>query len=235
MSTLLNRLRTEQTGMSLIELMAAISIGMIVLMAGFQLLDRATSVSQEISDRQEAVQRGRLAMETITRQVRSQVCLGDNTEPISYGDDDTITFYADLGDGSTPVERRTLTYDATAPGRLVEQVEPGSGVYPTLNFGVLPSTSRTVLTRMKLATSGGTPQPVFRYYGFQPGGPTGDLELLPTPLSTTDASRTVMVRVAFVAMPDRVNPRDQDATTMQDDVYVRIADPARPQEGPRCI
>jgi hypothetical protein len=44
-----------------------------------------------------------------------------------------------------------------------------------------------------------------------------------------------MVRVAFVALPERPRPRDKDASTLIDDIYVRLADPSRPLEGPRCI
>ena len=38
-----------------------------------------------------------------------------------------------------------------------------------------------------------------------------------------------------VGLPQRTRPRDQDATTLQDSVYVRLADPTQPLEGPRCI
>ena len=44
-----------------------------------------------------------------------------------------------------------------------------------------------------------------------------------------------MVKIAFVALPDGVRPRSQDATMLESDVYVRLADPSTPTEGPRCI
>ena len=62
------RLRTlgpDQSGFTLTELLIAISIGLVLLFAAFTLLDRASSASQEIIDRQDAVQRGRQAMELI--------------------------------------------------------------------------------------------------------------------------------------------------------------------------
>ena len=59
------------------------TIGLVLLMAAFLLLDRATAVSQEIANRQDALQRGRGAMEAIVRDLRSQVCLGDEKEPIT--------------------------------------------------------------------------------------------------------------------------------------------------------
>jgi prepilin-type N-terminal cleavage/methylation domain-containing protein len=234
----LERLRSEQSGYTLTELMIGLSIGLIVTFASFTIMERASTVSNEISDRQDAIQRGRQAMELMTRQLRSQVCLGDAAEPISYGDGSKITFYADLSDGSQNVARRTLTFTAASgntPGKITEDVFAGTGTYPELTFSSTPTTSRVMLTRAQQTKFGSTAQPVFRYYAFLPGSPTGDLQELTTPLSATDASRTVMVRIAFVVLPERKVPRELDSTTLQDDVYVRLADPTRPLEGPRCL
>ena len=229
--------RSGEGGYTLIEILIGMTVGLFVIMASWAVLDRATVASHEIADRQEAVQRGRQAMELITRQLRSQVCLGESAEPISFGDGDTITFYADLSDGSQNVARRTIAFEAPQdqPALIREEVYPGFGTYPELTFQATPETSRALIEGVARAQSGGVDQPAFRYYAFQPGSPTGDLEELATPLSATDASRTVMVRIAFVSLPDRTRPRDMDATTLQDDVYVRLADPTRPLEGPRCL
>jgi type II secretory pathway pseudopilin PulG len=231
-------IRAQQSGMTLIELVIGMLIALVVTFASFAVLDRATTASNEIADRQDAIQRGRQAMDLMTRQLRSQVCLGETAEPISYGDATTLTFYADLSDGSEPVARRTLTFapaSSDAPGRIREDVFEGTGEYPELQFGTTPTTSRILLDGAEQVESAGQPQPVFRYFAFQPGSPTGDLQELEVPLSAEDASRTIMVRIEFVSMPERRRPRDKDSTTLQDSVYVRLADPAQPLEGPRCI
>lgn len=228
----------DEHGMTLIELIIGLSIGLVVTIASFAVLGRATTASHEIADRQEAVQRGRLAMEMITRQLRSQVCLGQNAEPITYGDANTVIFYADLSDGSDPIARRTLTFVPPAgatPGRIVEDVRFGDGVFPDLTFPSTPDSSRVLLSGADRADANGTERPVFSYYAFQPGSPTGDLEQLDVPLDAEDASRTIMVHVAFLTLPDRERPRELDALTLQDNIYVRIADPTRPLEGPRCV
>ncbi|MDP9135289.1 MAG: prepilin-type N-terminal cleavage/methylation domain-containing protein [Actinomycetota bacterium] len=232
------RIRAQQTGMTLIELMIGMSIALVVTFASFALLDRATTASNEIADRQDAIQRGRQAMDLMTRQLRSQVCLGETAEPISYGDATTITFYADLSDGSEPVARHTLTFVAPSggvPGRIREDVFAGAGAYPDLEFGPTPTKSRVLLNGARRIELAGQSQPLFRYFAFQPGSPTGDLQELAVPLTAGDASRTIMVRIEFVSMPERTRPRDKDATTLQDSVYVRLADPTQPLEGPRCI
>ena len=80
----LRQLRSDERGFTLPELLIAMAIGLIVLLAAFMLLDRAVSArpGRRPPGR---LQRGRLAMELITRQLRSQVCLGDATEPITAG------------------------------------------------------------------------------------------------------------------------------------------------------
>jgi prepilin-type N-terminal cleavage/methylation domain-containing protein len=223
---------SSEAGYTLTELLVGISVGLIVLMAGFLLLDSASSTSREIADRQDAVQRGRVAVEGITRQLRSQVCLGETTEPITYGDANRVTFYADLSDGSTNVEQRTIQFNS-ATKRITEDVHAGVGVYPDLTFAPTPTESRVLLNNAKAVTSPATN--FLRYYAFKIGGVPGDLEELPVPLSAADASRTVMVKVAYVSMPETFEPEDLDSVTFYNDVYVRLADPSRPTEGPRCL
>jgi prepilin-type N-terminal cleavage/methylation domain-containing protein len=235
----IERLRAEESGFTLVELIAAMAIGTVVLLAGFLLLDRATSVSNEIADRQDALQRGRIAMESMVQQLRSQVCLGDAKEPITFGEATTIRFYADLGDGgphgdTMSVEERKLFYDP-ATKQIVEERYQGTGTYPDVTFPASATRKRVLLSKADLIKDGAVTRPLFRYYAFREGGAPGELEQLPVPLSTDDAARTVMVKLGFVSLPQRTKVRDRDSTTFESDVYVRIADPSKPTEGPRCL
>jgi type II secretory pathway pseudopilin PulG len=232
MSRVLSRLRRDESGFTLVELLTAMTIGMVILMAAALLLDRATALSQEVSNRQEALQRGRLAMETMVRDLRSQVCLGDETEPITVADSNKVTFYIDLSDGSKNIQQRTLRYEPTEK-KIYEDVYTGSGVYPNLTFSL--SQTRLLISGVIPIVDNGVTRPVFRYYAFKPGGLPGDLELLPAPLTTDNAVRTVLMKVGFTVMPDRKVPKNSEATSVESDVYVRIADPSRPLEGPQCI
>jgi prepilin-type N-terminal cleavage/methylation domain-containing protein len=230
----LSKIRSDQSGFTLVEVLAAMSIGLVVLMAAFMVLDQATSVSQEISNRQEALQRGRLAMETVVRDLRSQVCLGDETEPITVAERDKVTFYIDLSDGSKDVQQRTIRYEADED-KLYEDIHIGTGLYPDLVFDPVPSETRLLASHVVPILDNGVERPIFRYYAFRLGGVPGDLEPLTTPLVPNDAIRTVMVKVGFTVMPDRPTPKARQATSVESDVYVRLADPSRPLEGPRCI
>ena len=229
----LRTLRSDESGFTLIELITAMSIGLVLLMAAFLVLDRATAVSQEIANRQDALQRGRHAMETIVRDLRSQVCLGDEKEPITAADSSRVTFYIDTSDGSKQVHQRSIRYDA-ATKNVYEDIFIGSGTYPDLVFGA-PSETRLLVSGVEPILDNGVARPILRYYAFKQGGVPGDLQLLAAPLSTNDAIRTVLVKVGFTVLPDRRVPKNREATTMESDIYVRIADPSKPLEGPQCI
>jgi Tfp pilus assembly protein PilV len=227
------RLHKDESGYSLTELLMAMIIGLIILFAAFLLLDTANSTSAKIADRQDAVQRGRAAMEILTRQIRSQVCLNE-TAPISYGDPDTITFYADMADGTKNVERRRITYDA-ATQTVTEDVYPGAGLYPDLTFPAAPTDTRVLLRKVDRAKSGATPVAFLRYFGFDAAGVPGAMKQLPTPLTVANTRLVVMVKVAFNALPDTTRPNDRDSSSFYNDVYVRLANPTAPTTGPRCL
>jgi prepilin-type N-terminal cleavage/methylation domain-containing protein len=240
MKARLRQLHSDQSGFTLPELITAMGIGLVVLLAAFMLLDRAVSGSTRLADRQEAVQRGRLTMELITRQLRSQVCLGE-AQPIRAGDDNSVTFYANLSSNPNTAQKRTLRYVA-AEKRLYEDVYNASGTFPNLSFPASPTQSGELLRPITQTTEkvGSTyvTRPIFRYYKYVNNTTTGALQLLSTPLSAADAPEVVMINVAFATLPRRLVERTTDvidATTFDANVYVRLADPMKPTEGPQCL
>jgi prepilin-type N-terminal cleavage/methylation domain-containing protein len=236
----MTRLRNDD-GFTLVELIVAMSIGTIVLMAAFAILDRSVVVSNEVADRSDALQRGRHTMEAMTRQLRSQVCLGEATEPIVAGEGkrNSVAFYADLTDGSDPdrIQKRKLVFDATK-GTIVEERYTATGAYPDLVFETDP-TRRVIGTKVKPVRDGSTDRAIFRYYRFKDDTTTGELEEIPltgnNALTTTDVTRTVMIGVAFVSQTERQRPKDERATTFENEVYVRSSDPLQPKEGAICL
>jgi prepilin-type N-terminal cleavage/methylation domain-containing protein len=225
---------SDERGFSLTELLVALVIGMIVLLASFMLLDRTISASGQIADRTEALQRGRLAMDLITRQLRSQVCVG-NTVPMVAGTGTSVTFYADLSDasGSTPIKKRTLTYDPSTD-TISESVVTGAGTYPALTF-TGAATTTSLLTKVEQIMDGSTARPVFRYYGYTVGSTNGSLDLLSTPLSTASLSRVALIKVGFRSFAARTVMDDKNSAVLEDDVYVRVLTATDFNNGPRCI
>jgi type II secretory pathway pseudopilin PulG len=230
------RLHSDQSGFTLPELITAMGIGMVVLLAAFMLLDRAVSTSSQLTDRQDSTQRGRLAMEVVTRELRSQVCLGDG-QPITAGSDNSVTFYANLSSNSDAADRRVLRY-MPAEKRIFEDVYTGTGTFPDLAFAATPTRTRELLNPVQPVVDGTVTRPIFRYYKYKVGGAPGELQQLASPLAAVDAPNVVMIKVAFAALPQRKVARTTDvadATTFESDVYVRLADPTQPAEGPRCL
>ena len=78
----MRRLRAEERGFTLIEMLTAMSIGVIVSFAIFSLVEVTMRRSADISNRVDTTQRARTAMDQITRQLRSQVCTqrGDGSQ-----------------------------------------------------------------------------------------------------------------------------------------------------------
>jgi prepilin-type N-terminal cleavage/methylation domain-containing protein len=236
MKSRMNRLRSDESGFTLPELLTAMVIGMVVLLAAFMLLDRAVSTSAKLSDRQDSTQRGRLAMEVVSRELRSQVCLGDG-QPIVAGDDNSVTFYANLSSNSNAADKRVLRYVASEK-RLYEDVYTGTGTFPDLTFPATPTRTRELLNPLQPVLDGTVTRPIFRYYKYKVGGTPGELLQLASPLSAVDAPDVVTIKIAFAALPQRKVARTTDvadATTFESDVYVRLADPTQPSEGPRCL
>jgi hypothetical protein len=234
----------DESGFTLPELITAMSVGMIVLLAAFFLLDKAVSTSGKLTDRQDAAQRGRLAMESVSRELRSQVCLGDAGEPITDGRDDSVTFYANLSGVADSADRRTLRFVPGATpkdNKLVEDVYVGSGTFPDLTFPSTPNETRELLQAVVPVQDAGVDRPIFQYFRYKEGGAPGELEYppLPTPLTPANAELVVMVKAAFQALPIRKGAVSTatryDGTSYESDIYVRLADPTKPAEGPRCL
>jgi prepilin-type N-terminal cleavage/methylation domain-containing protein len=234
---------SDERGFTLVEMLVAMSIGVVILLAAFTLLDRSFSTSAQIADRQEGLQRGRQAMELMTRQLRSQVCVvvppaTTYSPPVAAATDTSVTFYGSLSESGTSVEKRTLTFSSTGTGSITQNVITGTPntVYPQMAF-TGTGTTTTLLTDVKQAQTGtpATNLPVFRYYRYKAGAPAGDLELLNTPLATADLARVALIKVAFRSYAARPISKDNDASQLENDVYIRISDSSELQETPQCI
>ena len=242
---LMHRLRAED-GMSLPELLVAISMALIVSLATFSLIDFTMRRSADIQGRVDATQRGRIAMDTITRQLRSEVCQPSGTPPIVQRagyvtDDNNVSFFVDLTDGSDttkPVDLHTIAYDATK-NQIVERdytgtLSPTPGVDPTYNAA--PYRTRTLLTDVVPVDN----TPIFRYYGF------GATTPFATPVAASNLGLISGIQIAFKTLPTNtaaVWRRDtaaqrtagfRNSVVYQDLVTVREVDPNAATPMPRC-
>jgi type II secretory pathway pseudopilin PulG len=214
---MLTRLRSE-SGFSLIELLAALMIGMIVVLAAFDLLDSGLAVSGQVSARTDASQRGRGAIDDITRQVRSQVCVNGEA-PVTSATATQVTFTFDLSNGTTVPKQGRLDYSGR---RITQSTWDGSGAEPTLTFPGAART-RTVLTDVDPEPS----KPIFSYWAVRDGSGGTQLDELAPPVATADLNRIARVDIAFVAHASgQLEPGPDNASTIEDSVFIRSVDPS---------
>jgi prepilin-type N-terminal cleavage/methylation domain-containing protein len=235
-----DRLRCER-GYTLTELVVTVFVGTIVLMAVLLVIDTLFTQSARVQDRVDNLQRGRQAMENMTQTLRSQVCLGAGVPAITQADDNSVTYYADVGDENFSPNKYRLVYDpATKGGTITEYFYPGAGAPPNVTFPANPTRQQTIITNASRYTDPSTGQvlPVFRYYAFTSAPVTPNQQqstpLDPNPTSTAvnASAKTVKVSISFVANPTRQSNRTR--STFQNYVYVRTSDPSDPDHSPQC-
>ena len=190
------RLR-EENGFTLVELLAAMVVGSVVLFAVLGLLDRVVRIQARTVDQIETTDRGRVAIDRISQQLGSRICLGRPS--LVAADGNSVEFYASLAPETAGVQlvaqRRRLTFSGAAIGEEMWTSNP-----PQAAPNVPPAATTTpTISRQLVAGVGqlGT-TPVFRYYANE-GDPARPTQLLATPLSAGDLRRAVLVDVTFTA------------------------------------
>jgi hypothetical protein len=179
------------------------------------------------------------------RSLRSEVCL-DKDQPIVdakwTGGTQTVTFYADFSDGSgtAPPQRHVLAYDSAA-GTITETVYTGvyqgTGSPPAAVYNTPPDVTTLatdVAPNTDFPADASGQRPVFRFYKFDGGTPPKFLGPLVLPLAAGDSSAITKVAIAFAIRREDAPVSDEPLATMQDDVYVRSADPNLTSPTPSC-
>lgn len=233
----MSRLRREH-GFTLVELLVAISIGSVVLLATFSLLDTSVVLTGKTQSRVDATQRGRLAMETITTQLRSQVCPNATTPAIvpsggaaAASDNYKIDFWVFTKTGAFAPERHVIAWD-TNTNSIIETDYNQAGTQLR---------QRTLLTKVRPPQSPAN-APVFSYWAYPTTAATtpsrGPLSI---PLSPADAAAVALIKVNFVAQPDTGSSAAKttpppESQSFSDQVFVRTADPNDPNgpQAPAC-
>ena len=243
----MTRLR-EEAGMTLMEVLLACTVGLIVLGAMFAMLDTSVRLNTGVMSKTDAMQRGRMAMDAITQELRSQVCLNNLNNPaVKQGaKPDSVTFYADFseGDGATAPDRRTLSLDP-ATGDIRTAIYEATTLEPGPNdFVEAPSSVRLQLENAAPQVDPADPTkkvPFLRYFAYQtvgdPPHPEPTLELVPHPtdgLNTAQAARVARIQVAFVSRPTGATDSSK-GVNLSDQIVARHSDPNLTVPDPKCV
>jgi prepilin-type N-terminal cleavage/methylation domain-containing protein len=248
----------DDDGFTLPELIIAMAVGMLVLLAAFQTLDTTMLTTGRVQRRVDSAQRARTAMDDVVRQLRSQVCLtnefgtvtavsppikvvgtGPMTVVPSGNGTQTVAFYTDLqrtaaykSSTPKPPELHVLTYDGAAFRVREDAYVPtvtGSGATLTVTYPASPSRTRVLATDVhRVATTA-----VFRFFQNNAAAvpPEANKEVFPW---TADADKVSKLTVAFDVWPSGVkSPKGLD-TVLTEDVFVREVDPYDTSRAPKC-
>jgi type II secretory pathway pseudopilin PulG len=253
----------REDGFTVAEMVTAMAIAVIISLAAFALIETVMTRSAEVSGRVDATQRGRGAMDEMTRELRSQVCVirsdpswMTSARSIYSATATQIVFFADTADESyktatdtMPVPTlRTLTFTpaAGAKGTIVETIRPGvrdtskPGV-DGVSFAVATNDrNRTLLTNIEQVVdpADGKLSPVFRYYAYDTTKvpPTPTKELLPGAgsLDTAAVSSIAKITVNYrVRAAGKVTQRP--SITLKGEIFVRTVDPNTSNPKPTCL
>jgi hypothetical protein len=194
-----------------------------------------------VAARVETNQRARTTLERLLEQLHS-TCVAPNVLPVvaaSNGytsDNDNLIFLQQTGSAVSPTpNQRVVSLEGDT---LKERVYPSiGGTAPNWTFGSSPSSTTTLATDVGSAKFGSpsTAVPLFQYFAYQ--GAQLSTTPLPTPLSASDAARTVAVTVSFSVSPSSNGANDPNAAaTVSDSVVLRLspASEAATEVNPPC-
>src|SRR5262249_31682828 len=143
---MLSRLNDER-GFTVPELLTAITISTIIALAGFALVDTVMRQTGITTARVDTVQRARGAMDDMTRELRSQVCvtrsdptLMSSPRSVFAASNTSVTFFADTADESwradtTAMPVPTLRSLTLTGSTLTETITQGRN--DTVNVGAV--------------------------------------------------------------------------------------------------
>jgi type II secretory pathway pseudopilin PulG len=206
----------DEAGMTMIELMVGIVGALIIIAVAFAAIVLANQLQTRTIGRIDAAQRGRVAINDITDDIRAEMCLplasgtSSNMSPaMIWASGDGLQFYASLAPaGTTPgapqsVEMRRLEWIKTGAalnsmdtsaqpvGKIVETVWRSTNTKPPYSFPTAATTTNTIAVDVEhTLSSTGIPVPIFQYYTYDvaAGQTFGRPSSTPLPLIATTAS-----------------------------------------------
>lgn len=206
------RARREQDGLTLIELLIGLALGLVVSLAAFGLVDSSLHLYSQITDRLDSAQTGQVALSNIEQTLESSCAVqlppveaASSSQGIPVGSDAThLVVLSAPGDADTASSQLTLhviALSSTTNGTLTDTSYPYNTTAPaaptqsTLKFVNTP-TVRTLAAGVSQVSG----VPVFQYFPLSAGrlSTTPDSD---NPLTAADASNAQAVQIEFSVAP----------------------------------
>lgn len=233
----MSRRSRAQDGYSLPEVLMTMVVLAVVIAGALTVIDVVMRQSRGVVERTDAMQRGRLVLDTLTREIRSQVCLNAGTHGLVAASPDSVTFYTDFSDGSSLPELHKLEFDS-ARKELSRTTWNVTATGP-VGYPASPA-SRTVVADqvIRIVDSEKNPVetvPIFSYFKYNGATPPEPVTQLVGAQLNTPAERilTAKIDIAFESLPSAAVD-DSFGTQLKDSVFLRTADPNGTKPDPTC-
>lgn len=216
----LRRLRNEERGTTLAELLIGLSLGTLVMLGLTTMVVLTMQSTTTVSTRVDATQRARLALTRLVDQLHSS-CISPKLAPVQKeSTSSSIRFVHATGSEVSPVP--TLSVVSLSGESLIQSDYAWKeGSPPAWTFQTTPTKTTTLMEKVKPIPG----RPVFTYYGYQLGAVNETP--MPSPLSELDALRTIQVGVAFMTSPQKGQAAaETDPARIQDAASFRLSSPS---------
>jgi prepilin-type N-terminal cleavage/methylation domain-containing protein len=229
----------EEHGYTLIEMLIAMVVGSVVVLAAFALLRFTTSDVSRITARVHVDQRGRLALEKIMLELHSD-CVAPTVIPIQSGSTSEVLEFISANSPvnekySEPVSSLPTVYlhkitytpeKGNVQGTLVEESRPSTGQAPKYKFNKAETATKVLLLRgvKQSLTTEKTAIPIFQYYRYYHEGDHEPVygKLDPSPVTpSTEAEKITKVTMSFTLAPE-----SSEGTSLSTDRPVALEDSA---------
>ncbi|MBJ7470699.1 MAG: prepilin-type N-terminal cleavage/methylation domain-containing protein [Solirubrobacteraceae bacterium] len=257
------QVRRDERGMTLVEMLVGITIGTIMVFAGYAAVDAATKLQGRTAMRIEAINRGRGGMEAIAASIRAQQCF-NSERPMRWASGNGMEFYASVAPESTsanrkqPVERHRIEWTGGTTGDIGDgkaanntsgditrtiwrsTVNPTTGV---VQWPTQPTSVSKIATGVQPAPDrrdGTKMAPLFRYFKYASTTGSGRVDLTSPVVTNPDAAQTDLAGIVLIEISYQVTPRKTAVAkskpmNFHNTVSVRIADPTNPAGSPQCL
>jgi Tfp pilus assembly protein PilV len=216
-----------EDGFTLVEVLVTTIAGVVLMLATLSLLDISTRQAARATDRVEATQRGRTAMEELVQELHSS-CVWAAASPVqAQSDGSDLRFITQFS--SSAVVSPSLHVVSLAGGNLTDTAYAATGgTAPSWTFAQTATSTKTLASNVSTVNVNGVTQPLFQYYQYV-NGQLSWSSPLSTPLSPTDAGNTTAVTISFAAGPSDTSTEKDRAINLNDSVVLAPPPTGTPQ------
>jgi prepilin-type N-terminal cleavage/methylation domain-containing protein len=217
----------SERGFTLIEMMVTLVTGTVVLLATYFVLDVSIRESSRLSERTDATQRGRVAMEKVLQELHSS-CVASGVTPVEPGSTSTkLEIISQTGNETyfPHVTKHVIQY-VSATHSLTDEsyVSTAEKTRGEWEWPTSATSTQTIITGVAQSTEGSSTAPVFQYYKYE-GGHLSTTPISESPLSATNANETAAVAVRFTVWPSSERTTGARTIDLADTAVLRF-DPA---------